>query len=145
MSSSFMIVHKKILPDYYEKVIEARTMLESREVSTVTEAVSKVGISRNTYYKYKDYVFPYEGGRSVRRAVVSIILKDKNGSLSAVLNCLSDFGISILTISQAVPVSGKANVLLSLDISGLKTTIDEVIRSLKTLEAVKNAHLDAME
>ena len=56
MKSDFLIVHKKILPDYLDKVIEARKLLENKECSTVKEAVKQVGISRNTYYKYKDYV-----------------------------------------------------------------------------------------
>ena len=53
MSGSFMIVHKNILPDFFEKVIQARDMIKTKEVTTVTEAVHRVGISRNTYYKYK--------------------------------------------------------------------------------------------
>ncbi len=80
MSSDFLIVHKKILPDYLEKVIEARNMLEAKEAATVTEAVQKAGISRNTYYKYKDYVFPYDDSRQTRRAVISLIVKDESGA-----------------------------------------------------------------
>ncbi len=140
-----MIVHKKILPDYLEKVIEARNLLESKEVTTVTDAVKVVGISRNTYYKYKDYVFPYDSGRNVRRAVMSFIIKDESGSLSSILSALSSFSISILTISQAVPVAGKANVLLSVDISKVNTNLDEVIHKINQLPTVKNAHLDAVE
>ena len=57
MSSNYLIVDKKILPSYYEKVIEARLLLESGEVREVNSAVKRVGISRSTYYKYKDYIF----------------------------------------------------------------------------------------
>ena len=53
MNTDYLIVHKKILPEYLEKVIYARNLLERHEVPTVTEAVQKAGISRNTYYKYK--------------------------------------------------------------------------------------------
>ena len=35
MSSNYLIVDKKILPSYYEKVIEARLLLESGEVREV--------------------------------------------------------------------------------------------------------------
>ena len=55
MAGNYLIVHKKILPDYLEKVIEARELLASHEAATVTEAVKSVGISRNTFYKYKNY------------------------------------------------------------------------------------------
>lgn len=55
--ADYFYVHKKILPNYLEKVLEAREMLDSREAATVTEATERIGISRNTYYRYKDYVF----------------------------------------------------------------------------------------
>ena len=143
MSSDFLIVHKKILPDYLEKVIEARNMLEAKEAATVTEAVQKAGISRNTYYKYKDYVFPYDDSRQTRRAVISLIVKDESGALSAILTFLSAHSISILTISQAVPIAQKANVLL--DISHTSMPMETLIQSIRQLPSVKSAHLDAME
>lgn len=59
--ADYFYVHKKILPNYLEKVLEAREMLDSREAATVTEATERVGISRNTYYRYKDYVFRCQG------------------------------------------------------------------------------------
>ena len=145
MSGSFMIVHKNILPDYYEKVIQARDMLKSKEVTTVTEAVQRVGISRNTYYKYKDYVFAYEGEQSMRKAIVSIILRDESGALSCVLSRISSHNASVLTISQAVPVSHSANVLLSLNISNMQEPVDVLIQDIKELDYVKNAHLEAVE
>ena len=55
MSDNYLIIHKSVLPDYYEKVLEARRLLESGRVREVSEAVRRVGISRSTYYKYKDY------------------------------------------------------------------------------------------
>ena len=57
MKKDFLIVSRKILPDYLDKVIYARNLLVNHEASTITEAVQIAGISRNTYYKYKDYVY----------------------------------------------------------------------------------------
>ena len=144
--SSFLIVSKEILPDYYDKVIEARKLLESRQCKTVTEAVERCGISRTTFYKYKDYVFAFnESPKSTRKAILSVLLKDESGALSSVLNSISDHGVSILTISQAVPVAGNANVLLSLDISGIGEGLDSMITDLRRLKAVRHVHLDALE
>ena len=52
MKTNYIIVDKKILPDCYEKVIEARTYLAEGVYKDVSEAVKAVGISRSTYYKY---------------------------------------------------------------------------------------------
>ena len=57
MLENFLIVNKEILPDYYEKVVEARNMINEGRVKGISEAVKQVGISRSTYYKYKDYIF----------------------------------------------------------------------------------------
>ena len=145
MTDGFLIVHQKILPSYLEKVIEARNLLESGEVSTVTEAVQKVGISRNTYYKYKYCVFTFEEMESKRKAVITLSLNDQQGVLSAVLSLMSNFHLSVLTISQAVPLNGKAKALFTLDISHLKEPIEELLSSLEKTDGVLSAHLAAME
>ena len=145
MKSDFLIVHKKILPDYLDKVIEARKLIENKECSTVKEAVRQVGISRNTNYKYKDYVYETSDNKTNRHAVISLILKNENGSLASVIHVLTNLGTSILTISQAIPLHEKANVLLSLDITSLSCSIDEMLSSLKEISSVRSVHLDAME
>ena len=87
-------------PDYLEKVIEARELLASHEAATVTEAVKSVGISRNTFYRYKNYVFRMQEGGGDRKASISVNLKDRPGSLSSVIHCLSTANASIITISS---------------------------------------------
>ncbi len=134
-----------MVPDYLEKVIYARKILENKEVTTVTDAVQIAGISRNTYYKYKDYVFETTENKATRHAVLSLILKDENGSLATVIQTLTGLSTSILTISQAIPINGKANVLVSLDITSLNGTVEDMIKALRQLHAVKSVHLDAME
>lgn len=145
MKNDYLIVHRRILPDYLDKVIYARKLLETHEVSTITSAVEKAGISRNTYYKYKDYVYEIGDTKSSRNAVLSLTLKDTAGALSSVLQKMSECGTSVLTISQAIPINGKANVLVSLDVSSSTSAVDEIIAELKALPAVRKVHLDAME
>ena len=55
MLDNYLIIHKSILPEYYEKVVAARRLLEEGRVREVSQAVKDVGISRSTYYKYKEY------------------------------------------------------------------------------------------
>ena len=50
MHSKYLLVDKSILPDYYEKVIEARSLLSSGKINDVSEAVKVVGISRNSEF-----------------------------------------------------------------------------------------------
>ena len=145
MAEKYLIVNKKILPDYLDKVIEARHLLMSCEVLTITEAVQRVGISRNTYYKYKDYVFQPEETDNQRRASLSMVLAHEAGALSAVLGSISRANASIITISQSTPVALRASVMMVLDITNLHGTIDTLIEVLKDLNQVHSVHLDALE
>ena len=145
MAEKYLIVNKKILPDYLDKVIEARHLLMSCEVLTITEAVQRVGISRNTYYKYKDYVFQPEETDNQWRASISMVLAHEAGALSAVLTSISRVNASIITISQSTPVALRASVMMVLDITNLHGTIDTLIDALKDLSQVHSVHLDALE
>ena len=56
MLKSYLIIERTALPDYFLKVVEARKLLENGVCDQVSEAVRRVGISRSTYYKYKDRI-----------------------------------------------------------------------------------------
>ena len=145
MLDQYLIIHKSILPEYYEKVIEARELLASHEAATVTEAVKSVGISRNTFYKYKNYVFRMQEGGGDRKASISVNLKDRPGSLSSVIHCLSTANASIITISQSVPVAGKAAVVLTINTTAMTSTVEELLATLKQLPDVSSIHLNSMD
>ncbi len=145
MIKKYLIVNKKILPDVYEKVIEARNMINENKVKGISEAVKKVGISRSTYYKYKDFVFAPSEDSVGRMAIFGIMLSHKKGILSAVLNSISDHNANILTLNQNIPVNGQANVTLSLDISGIDTSLEEMIDFLKSIEGVMSVKLISIE
>lgn len=145
MKGDYLIVHKKILPVYYEKVLEARNLLESGAERDVSAAVRAVGISRSTYYKYKDYIYSPDSGEMGRKAVISMLLSHEIGVLSTVLNKLSAMGVSVLTISQNLPIRDIASVLMTLDVSQMNTSIEETIQTLNAITGVENLSLVAIE
>ena len=145
MLENFLIVNKEILPDYYEKVVEARNMINEGRVKGISEAVKQVGISRSTYYKYKDYIFAPGENTSGRKAVISLMLNHEKGILSEVLNQLSNMNANILTITQSLPINRKASVVLSLDISDIAASIEEIIAALAAIHGVSNAKLFSIE
>ena len=145
MSEQYLIVNTKILPDFYEKVVAARDLVEQHKVKGVSEAVQRVGISRSTYYKYKDSIFSFSENARGRKAVLSMILTHQQGVLSEVLNELAAQHTSVLIINQVIPIHDHASVSLSLDISDLDCSIDEVLRSLKEKKGVTNVRLIDLE
>lgn len=143
--NKFYIVDAAIMPDVLDKVIEARGMLESGMVRQVSEAVKRVGISRGTYYKYKDYVFPATQGREERKAVISLMLHHKKGILSETLNCLSEVNANILTINKNIPIHDWASVVISFDFSEMQISLDELMGTLRTIKGLTNVQLIAVE
>lgn len=143
--SGYLIVDKRILPDCCEKVVDARALLQSGKAGDISEAVKAVGISRSTYYKYKDYVFSPSETAMEQKAVISLMLKHIQGSLSEVLQFLSLKGANILTINQNFPIHGEANVIVSIELTHVSLSIDELIESLRSLKNVNGANLVAIE
>lgn len=141
----FYIVDSSILPDVLDKVIEARMLLLNGEVKQVSEAVKKVGISRGTYYKYKDYVFLPDKGLHGRKAVISLMLHHDKGILSEVLQVLSNVNANILTINQNIPIHNWASVVISFDISDMHHTIEELMEMLAHCRGVNRPQLLSIE
>ena len=145
MLNNYLIVHKSILPDYYEKVLEARRLMTSGKVKEVSQAVKQVGISRSTYYKYKDFIFEPSDMAGERKAVLSMMLDHTPGVLSALLRRISDAGASVLTITQSLPIHDMASVTLSLDVSAMTLAMSELLEALTTTAGVDNVRLLAVE
>jgi len=145
MLDDYLIVHKSILPDYYEKVLEVRNLMESGKIKEVSQAVKKVGISRSTYYKYKDYIMEPSNLTAGRRAVLSMMLTHETGVLSKLLQTISTDGASVLTITQSLPIHGRASVTLSLDVSHMATDIDILVKKIAEKQGIENVRLIALE
>lgn len=145
MADKYLIVNEKILPSFYEKVIEARNLINSGMVSNVSEAVKQVGISRSTYYKFKDYVFLPTENSVGKKAVIALMLMHRRGVLSEVLNIVNSQRASVLTINQSIPINGQASVMVSLDISDLEGPIDALVEMLQNTRGVSSAKLIAFD
>ena len=145
MLQDYLMVHKSILPDYYEKVIAARHLLETGKARDVMQAVKLVGISRSTFYKYKDYIMEPSELSGGRKAVISVLLDHEPGVLGALLSRISEVRGSILTITQSLPIRDHASVTISMDISSMTCTIENLMEAMSNTPGVENPKLVAIE
>lgn len=145
MLNEYLIVEKSALPDYFLKVIEARHLLESGACAQVIDAVHAAGISRSTYYKYKDKILEPSQLTVGRKASLMLTLDHQAGMLSKVIAAVSARRANILTITQSLPIHGKASIMLSIDLSQLTEPMDALIESLDAIEGVENVRLLALE
>src|SRR5699024_6159461 len=135
------LVRNDDLPEAMEKTIIVKEMLEASDELTIYEAVKQVGLSRSAYYKYKDTVYPFKA--LVKESIITLFfyIEDQAGTLSKLLNTVAQTGCNVLTIHQSIPIQGKANVTLSLDVSQTKETIEHLIDQLKQLEFVEKVDM----
>ena len=145
MLKDYLIVEKSALPDYFLKVVEARRLLESGVCQQVSGACEQVGISRSTYYKYKDQVIEPTRLTVGRKAVLMLMLDHESGVLSKVLNRLTGFAVNILTITQSLPIHDRASVTISMDISELSDTLDAMLEALSQVAGEETLRLEAVE
>ena len=143
--SKYYVVSGDILPDVLEQVMQARILLQSGKAKRISEAVKMVGISRGTYYKYKDAVFSFNAEQSNRKAIISMILRNEKGTLSKVLSLVSVKQVNVLAINQTIPINGIANAALTLDISDLEISIQSLVSLIEAMPMVEKADLVAVE
>lgn len=136
-ATDYYVVKKKALPEVLLNVVEAKRLLETRKVQTIQEAVDAVGISRSSFYKYKDDIFRFHDNSQGTTITLTFQMDDEPGLLSDVLKIIADHGANILTIHQSIPINGMASLSLSIQI--LKTTQD-VSDMIARMEEQKGVH-----
>ena len=133
----YYIVDSAVLPEIFSKVVEVRELLATGEARTINEATGKVGISRSSYYKYKEDIFPFHDEAKGKTVTFVLQMEDAPGLLSMVLNIVAEFCANILTIHQSIPINGVASLTLSIEV--LPTTGD-VSAMIEKIEEQQGVH-----
>ena len=114
--SKYFVVKQKAVPEVLLKVVEAKKLLETVRAITVQEAADRVGISRSSFYKYKDDIFPFYDNTKGKTITLVVQMDDKQGLLSDLLHVVAVYRANILTIHQSIPVNGVATLTLSVEV-----------------------------
>lgn len=144
-SDKYFVVTQKAIPEVLLKVVEAKRLMDSGRCETVQDAAGQVGISRSSFYKYKDDIFPFHDSTKGRTITLSLQIDDRPGLLSDVLKSIAKFGANVLTIHQSIPVSGVAAV--SVSVQALETTgdISDMVVEMEHKEGVRGVKILAKE
>lgn len=145
MKDNYLVIDKSVLADVYEKVVNAKNLLKDGKAKDVTEAAKQAGISRSVYYKYKDFVFEFAETAQGKKVTFTMIIKDKKGVLSEILNYISEEGGSILTINQSIPINETASLTITVDISSLDGDIKTLLEDLAEIPNIEKVDFIAME
>ncbi len=141
----FYIVNEQVLPNIFYKVIEVKELLHTGKVKDISEGVKKVGISRSTYYKYKDFIYPMAEGVNSKKITIVLLLAHKSGVLSRVLDFIATNELNILTINQDIPINMTANVTITLDVSKIRGDVKNFLYKISELDDVIKVRILAVE
>lgn len=143
--TKYFVLKKKAVPEVLLKVVEAKRLLDSGKAASVQEAAENVGISRSSFYKYKDDIFPFHDNAKGKTITMVIQLDDEPGLLSVVLRIVADYHANILTIHQSIPINGVASLSLSVQVLETTRDISEMLETMGKHRGVRNVKILAQE
>jgi chorismate mutase len=141
IDKKFYLVREDVLPEAMKKTIDAKEMIDRGKAESIGDAVQKVDLSRSAFYKYRDTVFPFSSIVKERLITLFFHLEDRSGTLSKLLGVVASSGCNVLTIHQTIPLQGRANVTLSLNVSDMGIGLDELLSQLRELEFVEKVEV----
>ncbi len=144
-SAKYYVVTQKAVPDVLLRVVEAKRLIESEKVMTIQDAVDAVGISRSSFYKYKDDIFEFHDNSQGTTVTLTFQMDDEPGLLSDVLKIIASYGANILTIHQSIPISGIASLSLSIQILQSTGDINNMLMQLEQQKGVHHVKILARE
>ena len=121
----------------YQTLSLIHIFLESERVLTIQEATDRVGISRSSFYKYKDDIFPFYDNAKGKTITLVIQMDDVQGFLSEILHVVATYKANILTIHQSIPVNGVATLTLSVEV---RSDTGNISKMVEEIEEKKNVH-----
>ena len=143
--TKYFVLKKKAVPEVLLKVVEAKRLLDSGKAASVQEAAENVGISRSSFYKYKDDIFPFHDNAKGKTITMVIQLDDEPGLVSVVLRIVADYHANILTIHQSIPVNGIASLTLSVDVLNETGDISQMVNTIEEQQGIHYLKILARE
>lgn len=143
--SKYFVVKQKAVPEVLLKVVEAKKLLESERAITIQEATHKVGISRSSFYKYKDDIFPFYDNTKGKTITLVIQMDDEQGLLSDLLHVVAVYKANILTIHQSIPVNGVATLTLSVEVRSNTGNVSKMVEDIEEMNGIHYVKILARE
>ena len=143
--NKFYMVKQRALPEVLLKVAEVNALLGSGRVKTIREAIDQVGISRSSYYKYKDDIFPIHEKIQGKTITFVMEMEDQPWLLSNVIKVVADCKANILSIHQSIPVNHIALITLSVLVLPITDDVTELFEKIGNASGIHNLKIVSAE
>ena len=141
----YYVVREKAVGEVLLKVVEAKRRLEADGSLTVQKVTEDLGISRSSFYKYKDDIFPFHENAKGRTITFVMQMDDVPGLLAEVLNRVAASKANIITIQQAVPANRIALVTISIQIGPDTGDVEQLLEEIRELTGMHDLKIIARE
>lgn len=141
----YYVVKEKAVGEVLLKVVEAKRRLEADGSLTVQKVTEDLGISRSSFYKYKDDIFPFHENAKGRTITFVMQMDDVPGLLAEVLNRVAASKANIITIQQAVPANRIALVTISIQIGPDTGDVEQMLEEIRELTGMHYLKIIARE
>ena len=105
----------------------------------------QLGISRSSFYKYKDDIFPFYDNAKGKTITMVLQMDDEQGLLSDLLHIVAIYKANILTIHQSIPVNNVATLTLSVEVRPDTGNISHMVEEMEENSGVHNVKIIARE
>ena len=130
-NTKYFVVTKKAVPEVLLKVVEAKRLLAANRGMTIQEAAQKTGISRSSFYKYKDDIFPFHENEKGQTVTLVIQLDDTPGAMAELLGKVAKYQANILTIHQSIPINKVATITLSVEVLAGTGNLSDMVEEME--------------
>ena len=143
--TKYYLLRQKAVPEVLLKVAEAKKLIASEKAMTIQEATDQLGISRSSFYKYKDDIFPFYDNAKGKTITMVLQMDDEQGLLSDLLHIVAIYKANILTIHQSIPVNNVATLTLSVEVLPQTEDISQMIEEIEGKDGVHYLKILARE
>ena len=143
--NKYYVLKKKAVQEVLLKVVEAKRLIETGKAMSVQEAAEITGISRSSFYKYKDDIFPFHDDARGKTITFVLQMDDEPGLLSGLLKLIAEYNANILTIHQTIPVNEMATLTISIEVGPNTGDVSEMIDQIESKSGIHYLKILARE
>ena len=134
--SGYYLVKEDILPSAIKKTIKVKEMLRRHDNMTINDAVSKMGLSRSAYYKYKDHVEPVTGAVKERSITYFIMMQNDFSLLNKIMRKIKKENNDVLSINSGVAFGENVPTIISFKTKMTLADINLLAESIRRIKGI---------
>ncbi len=143
--SDYFVVRTGALPEVLKKVVEVKRLLETEKGLSVAEATERVNISRSSFYKYKEDIFPFYDSSKGKTVTIIVEMRDVLGNLAKICSTVSSYNATNRTWQQSAPLYACAPRWLSSPVREDTSDINAMIHEIEALPNIQYVKILAQE